>query len=78
MIPDFPHNVIRKTKLRQPTGQRLSNVRMQQKKSIEPILFLNHEESLVPSDLNSKLFWFHCVRPSLHTMLSSIVSTNHR
>ena len=30
----------RKAKLRQPTGQRLSNIRGQQKKSIEPFLFL--------------------------------------
>ena len=33
-----------------------------------PILFLYYEESLVSSNLNSKLFWFHCVRPNVHTM----------
>ena len=33
--------------LRHPTGQRLSNVRTQQKKSIGPILFLYYEESQV-------------------------------
>ena len=37
----------RKAKLRQPTGQRQSNVRTQQKNSIGPILFLYYEESLV-------------------------------
>ena len=47
------------SKLRQPTGQRLSNVRTQQKKnSIWPILFLYYEESLVSSNLNSKLIRF--------------------
>ena len=28
---------------------------------------LCYEESLVSSNLNSKLFWFHCVRPNIHT-----------
>ena len=41
---------------------------MQQKCfSIRPILFLYYEESLVSSNLNSKLFRFHCVRPNLHS-----------
>ena len=31
-----------------------------------PILFLYYEESLVSSNLNSKLLWFHNVRPTLH------------
>ena len=44
----------RKAKLRQPTGQRQSNVRTQQKNSIGPILFLYYKESLVSSNLNSK------------------------
>ena len=53
------------SKLRQPTGQRLSKVRTQQNFfSIGPILFLYYEESLVSSNLNSKLFRFHCVRPN--------------
>ena len=39
----------------------------QTKSSIGPILFLFYEESLVSSNLNSKLFMLHCVRPSLHT-----------
>ena len=30
-------------------------------------LKLYHEESLVSSYLNSNLFWFHCVRPSVGT-----------
>ena len=37
------------------------------KKSIGPILFLYYEESLVASNLNPKLFRFHCVRPNIHT-----------
>ena len=65
MTPDFPHN-IRKAKLRQPTGQRQSNVSSQQKKIIGPILFLYHEESLVSSNLNSNLLRFHCAHPNLH------------
>jgi hypothetical protein len=52
--------------LSQPTGQKLSNFRMQQKKfSIGPILFLYYEESLVSSNLNSKQLRFHCVRPNV-------------
>ena len=68
MIPDFPHNIrIRKAKIRQPTGQRLSNVRMQQKK-INLILFLYYEESLVSSNLNSNLLRFNCAHPNLHRL----------
>ena len=62
------------SKLRQPTGQRLSNVRTQQKKnSIKPILFLYYEESLVSSNLNSKLLRFHCSHPNVHTPLSNFL-----
>ena len=32
-----------------------------------PILFLYQEESLVSSNLNSKLHRFHSVRPNIHT-----------
>ena len=43
-----------------------SNVRKQQNKiSIRPILFLYYEESLISSNLNSKLFRFHCVGPNV-------------
>ena len=77
MIPDFPHNIkirlarLKKlhpdvAKLRQPTGQRQSNVRTQQKNLIRPILFLYYEESLVSSNLNSKLLRFHCTHPNVH------------
>ena len=58
----------RKAKLRQPTGQRLSNVREQQKFSIGPILFLYYEESLVSSNLDSKQLRFHGAHPTLHTI----------
>ena len=54
--------------LEQPTGQRQSNVRTQQKKiSIGPILLLYYEESLVLSNLNSNLLRFHCALPNIHT-----------
>ena len=57
----------RKAKLRQPTGQRLSNVRTQQFFfSIGSILFLYYEESLVSSNLNSNLLWFNCAHPNIH------------
>jgi hypothetical protein len=60
----------RKIKLRQPTGQRLTNVRTQQKRiSIGPILFLYYEESLVSSNLNSKLYWFHSPSQSVPLIL---------
>ena len=32
-----------------------------------PILFLYYKESLISSNLNSKILWFHSVRPILHT-----------
>ena len=34
---------------------------------IGQILFLHYEESLVLSNLDSKLFRFHCVRPNVPT-----------
>ena len=37
------------------------------KNVIGPILFLYYKESLVSSNLNSKLFWFHGVRPNEST-----------
>ena len=58
---------VKKAQLRQPAGQRLSNVRTQQQKiSIGPILFLYYQESLVSSNLNSKQFGFHCAHPNVH------------
>ena len=33
-----------------------------------PILFLYNEESLVSSNLNSKPFRFHCVRPKVDSI----------
>ena len=52
-------------KLRRPTGQgRLCSIRMQQKFSLMgPILFVYYEESLVSSNLNSKLFRLHSSHP---------------
>ena len=41
--------------------------------SIRPILFLYYEKSLVSSNLNSKLFSFHCVRPYLHTYFKCVI-----
>jgi hypothetical protein len=41
---------------------------MQQKKnSIGPILFLYYGESLVSSNLNSNILWFHCAHPNEQT-----------
>ena len=58
------------SKLRQPTGQILSNVRTQQRKiSIAPILSLYYEESLVSPNLNSNLLRFHCAHPNLDSIL---------
>jgi hypothetical protein len=59
----------RKARLRQPTGQRLSNIRTQQKIfSIGQILFLYYEESLVSSNFNSNLLRFHCAHPNEYTI----------
>ena len=33
-----------------------------------PILLLYYGESLVSSNLNSKLFWFHSAHPNVHTV----------
>ena len=56
------------SKLRQPTRQRLSNLRTQQTKiSIGQTLFLYYEESLVSTNLNSKQLKFHGVRPNVGT-----------
>ena len=66
MKPKYIVSQFRKAKLRQPTGQRLSNIRMEQKKiSIGPILFLYYEESLLSSNLNSNLLRFHCAHPNV-------------
>ena len=55
-----------------------NNVRMQQKRtSIEPILFLYYEESLVSSKLNSKQFRFHCVRPNVHAKTKHLQKPNY-
>jgi hypothetical protein len=42
--------------------------------SIGPILFLYYEESLVSSNLNSKLFRFSCVRPSQHINMGMTIN----
>ena len=63
------------SKLRQPTGQRLSNVRTQQTKiSIGPILFLYYEESLVSSNLNSKQLRFQGAHPNVQSSLYDVLS----
>ena len=64
--PDVSALLAGSAKLSQPTGQKLSNVRRQQKNSIGPILFLYYKESLVSSNLNSKQLRFHCVRPNVY------------
>ena len=42
-----------------------------------PILFLYYEESLVSSNVNSKVLWFHSVRPNLHPNLMSFLLVSH-
>ena len=54
--------------LSQPTGQRQSYVRAQHFFLIGPILFLYYEESLASSNLNSKQFKLHGVRPNFYIM----------
>ena len=53
-------------------GRNLATSGRNKKNSIGPILFLYYEESLVSSNLNSKLFRFHCVRPNLHFYFRSV------
>ena len=50
-------------------GRDLARSGHNKKKSIWPIVFLYYEERLVWSNLNSKLFRFNCVRPSVHSSL---------
>ena len=65
----------RKAELRQPTGQRLSNVRTQQTKiSTRSTLFLCYEESLVSSNLNLKQLRFHDVRPNVSSTFENLTS----
>ena len=46
----------------QPTGQRLNNVRTQEKNIVRANIMRKFSYHL-----NPKLFWFHCVRPNVHT-----------
>ena len=64
LCPDFSLLAV-SAEMIQPTGQRLCNIRMQQFFLMGPILFLYYEESLVSSNLNSKLLWFHSAHPSV-------------
>ena len=61
-------------KLRQPTWQRLCIVRTQEKNLMGTILFLYYEESLLSSNLISKLLWFLSVRPIEHPKIIQKVS----
>ena len=75
MKPDFPHNMkIRLVRLNFVVVSWLCKVRTQQKKMLMgPILFLYYEESLVSSNLNSKLLWFLSVRPNVDVVLSLLL-----
>ena len=35
---------------------------------LAPLKFLYYEENLLSSNLNSKLLWFHSVRPNVHIL----------
>ena len=37
------------------------------------LIFLHYEKSLVSSNLNSKLLWFHCVRPSVDSNFACLL-----
>jgi hypothetical protein len=78
MIPDFPHSIkIRLAPLhcfllRPETANRAETLHRQDATKnflVGPILFLYYEESLVSSNLNSKLLWFHSVRPNVHAKI---------
>ena len=57
MIPDFPH-------IMQIAMSGCNNTNL-----MGTILFLYHEESLVSSNLDSKLLWFLSVRPNANVNL---------
>ena len=86
MIPDFPHNIrIRLAQLkffllRPDVALSLPCWLSQFRKAKlrQPILFLYYEESLVSSNLNSKLFRFHCVRPTLDIAFQDCLFQKYR
>ena len=53
--------------LPQPTEQRQSNVRTQQKLSGQSYSYIMRKVWYISSNLNSNLLWFHCVRPNVHS-----------
>ena len=59
-----------------PTVQHCKVKTQQQKIVMWTILFLCYEESLVSSNLNSKLFRFHCVRPNVDIMSMNLALAN--
>ena len=68
MIPDFPYNIriiLARLKKNVVSWGRESNIRMQHFFiSGQSYSYNYYEESLVSSNLNSKLFRFHCVKPT--------------
>ena len=70
MIPDFPH--IKKNKIGSITFSLLHPDFAESgrdKKNIEANVIFYYEASLVSSNLNSKLFWFHSNRPNQYINL---------
>ena len=65
MIPDFSHSI-------KNLDNQQGRVRTQQFFFIGPISFLCYEESLLSSNLNSKLLRFHCAHPNVNTKEKSI------
>ena len=63
MITDFPFILYKKDSQQ---GRDLATSGGIKRNSIELILFLYYEESLLSSNLNSKKFRFHGVRPNSH------------
>ena len=73
MIPGFPHNIrIRLIQLKMVFCSVLMLLCLCSVTSgciflIGPMLLLYYEESLVSSNLNSKLLWFHCAHLNLYS-----------
>jgi hypothetical protein len=62
---------LRKAKLRQPTGQRQSNIKKQQKKQLGQSCSYIMRKVWCHQIWIQTIFMFHCVRPNVHPMSAS-------
>ena len=83
MIPDFPHIIkvrLAPLKIFFVVPDFAKSGHNNKKNSMGPFLFLYYEESLVSSNLNSKVLWFHSVRPNVcpieETLFSNLCHPN--